>query len=66
MSNITFDKNDTKLLPIPNEDNDNVPLKGENILHKWAPSPSTPQTDMAPTPGTILSPTPDPKVHRST
>ena len=64
--NITFDKNDTKLFPIPNEDNDNVPLKGENIPHEWAPSPSTLQTDIAPTPRTILSPTPGLEVQQST
>ena len=62
--NITLDENDTKLFPIPNEDNNNVLLEGGNIPCEWAPSPSTPQTDMAPTSKTILSPTPGLEVHR--
>ena len=39
--NITFDQHDTRLFPIPNEDdNDNpAPLKGENSMHEAAPEP---------------------------
>ena len=56
--NMTFDLNDTRLFPIPNEDDDNepiVPLKGETQPHKWATEPVpidpiTPQTSAAPTP----------------
>ena len=39
--NITFDQNDTKLFPIPNEDDDDnpAPLEGETSTRKAAPEP---------------------------
>ena len=64
--NITFDQNDTKLFPIPNEDEDDnpAPLEGENSMHKVAPEPMkdpdpiAPQTSSESTPN---SSTPAPK-----
>ena len=37
--NITFDQNDTKIFLIPNEDDDNPVLNGENPLCEAAPEP---------------------------
>ena len=44
--NITFNENDTKLFPIPNEDEDDVLLEGENIpCEQSLPIPPTPQME---------------------
>lgn len=65
--NITFDEQDTKLYPIPSEDDNEVMLEGENPAHEQAPepakdpAPSTPQTSIVPAPAIT-----EPETRRST
>ena len=72
--NITFDQNDTKLFPIPNEDDDDnlAPLKGETSMCKAAPEPSKDPDSITPQMSSALTPNPSTQVpkpleiHRST
>ena len=60
--NITFDENNDKLFPIPDDDNtnDKAPLEGEQapneVLRERQPQPTAPTPDMSPD----TTPTPDP------
>ena len=70
--NITFDESDTKLFPIPNEDESTtvLPLEGEiqapERQSSQEPAPDTPQTTTAPTPDIAPTPDPAPQIRRST
>ena len=72
LCNITFDESDTKLFPIPNEDESTtvLPLEGEIQAPEWQSSqelaPDTPQTTTAPTPDIAPTPDPAPQIQRST